>query len=42
MNKTTKYSPEIRERVVRMVCEHRAEHDSETNSLRNFQAGESP
>lgn len=28
MNKTTKYSPEVRERAVRMVQEHRTEHPS--------------
>ena len=29
MNKTTRYSPEIRERAVRLVFEHQAEYDSQ-------------
>jgi len=29
MNKTTRYSPEIRERAVQMVFEHQAEYDSQ-------------
>lgn len=29
MNKTTKYSPEVRERGVRMVLEHQHEHGSQ-------------
>jgi len=29
MTRPTKYSPEVRERAVRMVLEHRAEHESE-------------
>lgn len=29
MNTTTRYSPEIRERAVRMVFEHQAEHESQ-------------
>ena len=29
MNKTTRYSPEIRERAVWMVFEHQAEYDSQ-------------
>ena len=28
MNKSTKFSPEVRERAVRMVQEHRADHPS--------------
>ena len=28
MNKSTKFSPEVRERAVRMVREHRADHPS--------------
>lgn len=28
MKKSTKYSPEVRERAVRMVFEHRSEHES--------------
>ena len=29
MNKSTRYSREVRERAVRLVMEHRGEHDSE-------------
>ena len=29
MNKSTRYSPEIRDRAVRMVFEHQAEYDSQ-------------
>jgi transposase-like protein len=29
MNKTTRYSPEVRERAVRMVFEHEREHSSQ-------------
>ena len=29
MNKSTRYSPEIRERAVRLVFEHQGEHDSQ-------------
>ena len=29
MNKSTRYSPEVRERAVRMVLEHQAEYDSQ-------------
>ena len=29
MNKSTRYSPEVRERTVRMVFEHQAECDSQ-------------
>jgi transposase len=29
MRKSTKFSPEVRERAVRLVFEHRAEHESE-------------
>ena len=29
MNKSTRYSPEVRERAVRMVFEHRHEYESE-------------
>ena len=29
MKKSVKYSPEVRERAVRMVFEHRAEHESQ-------------
>ena len=29
MNKTTRYSPEVRERAVRLVFEHQGEHESQ-------------
>ena len=29
MNKRTRYSPEVRERAVRLVFEHQGEHDSQ-------------
>jgi transposase len=29
MNKATRYAPEVRERAVRLVFEHQAEHDSQ-------------
>ena len=29
MHKLTRYSPEVRERAVRLVLEHQAEHDSQ-------------
>ena len=29
MNKSTRYSPEVRERAVRLVFEHQGEHDSQ-------------
>ena len=29
MNKSTRYSPEVRERAVRMVFEHQGEHESQ-------------
>ena len=29
MNKSTRYSPEVRERAVRMVLEHQAGHESQ-------------
>ena len=29
MKKATRYSPEVMERAVRMVFEHRAEHESQ-------------
>ena len=29
MNKATRYSPEVRERAVRMVFEHQSDHDSQ-------------
>ena len=39
MNKTTRYSPEIRERAVRMVFEHQAEYDSQWASA-EFDCGQ--
>ena len=38
MNKTTRYSPEIRERAVRMVFEHQAEYDSQWAALNSIAA----
>ena len=29
MNSPTRYSPEVRDRAVRLVLEHQAEHDSQ-------------
>jgi len=45
MNKQTRYSPEIRERAVRMVFEHQAEYDSQwaaLNSITGFTDGDVP
>ena len=36
MNKQTRYSPEIRERAVRMVFEHQAEYDSQWSALNSI------
>ena len=36
MNKTTRYSPEIRERAVRMVFEHQAEYDSQWAAMNSI------
>ena len=36
MNKTTRYSPEVRERAVRMVFEHQAEYDSQWAALNSI------
>ena len=36
MNKQTRYSPEIRERAVRMVFEHQAEYDSQRAALNSI------
>jgi len=36
MNKKTRYSPEIRERAVRMVFEHQAEYDSQWAALNSI------
>ena len=33
MRKSTKFSPEVRERAVRMVFEHRAEHESQCAAI---------
>ena len=33
MKKSTKYSPEVRERAVRMVFEHRSEHESQWTAI---------
>ncbi len=38
MNKTTRYSPEIRERAVRMVFEHQAEYDSQWAAMNSIAA----
>ena len=34
MRKSTKFSPEVVERAVRMVFEHRAEHESQWVAIR--------
>ena len=36
MNRSTRYSPEIRERAVRMVFEHQAEYDSQWSALNSI------
>jgi len=36
MNTTTRYSPEIRERAVRMVFEHQAEYDSQWAAMNSI------
>ena len=36
MNRSTRYSPEIRERAVRMVFEHQAEYDSQWAALNSI------
>ena len=38
MNRSTRYSPEIRERAVRMVFEHQAEYDSQWSALNSIAA----
>ena len=36
MNRATRYSPEIRERAMRMVFEHQAEYDSQWAALNSI------
>ena len=38
MNTTRRYSPEVRERAVRMVFEHEAQHDSQWAAIRSIAA----
>ena len=38
MNRATRYSPEIRERAVRMVFEHQAEYDSQWAAMGSIAA----
>jgi len=38
MNKTTRYSPEIRERAVRIVLEHQADYDSQWAAMNSIAA----
>ena len=38
MNRSTRYSPEIRERAVRMVFEHQAEYDSQWAAMGSIAA----
>ena len=38
MNKTTRYSPEVQERAVRMVFEHQADYDSQWAAMNSIAA----
>jgi len=38
MNKSTRYSPEVRERAVRMVFEHQGEHESQWAAIGSIAA----
>ena len=38
MNRSTRYSPEIRERAVRMVFEHQADYDSQWAAMNSIAA----
>ena len=38
MNKSTRYSPEVRERAVRMVFEHQDEHESQWATIASISA----
>ena len=38
MNRATRYSPEIRERAVRMVFEHQADYDSQWATMNSIAA----
>ena len=36
MGRPSRYSPEVRERAVRMVLEHQGEHDSQWSTIRSI------